>query len=248
MRILNLYFLGDFGNQLFQYAFARAFCERYDLELHTDPWLGERVFAISHPRCGSDLPRRDENTLQPEEVNVSYRSYSQQQKCLNLYNLTAVRKWFTLRTEVEEALNLIPMIRGMRIFHLRRGDYAGYGYALVSEGAYLKGAVKHDFDPRTFEFVSLENVTARPSGSFSGELFTGELSMIPDFYRMMRASVLFRSNSTFAWWAATLSQAKVFSPVIEGMLGGIEHDCAFVKGNWPRLHNLDFTTDLHLSP
>ena len=39
---------------------------------------------------------------------------------------------------------------------------------------------------------------------------------------------------------------RVFAPVIDGLAGGVEHDCRFVPGNWPKFANLDACMDLHV--
>jgi len=76
------------------------------------------------------------------------------------------------------------------------------------------------------------------------------MSFLPDFYRLMNAPILFRSNSSFSYWAAVLGDNNVvFAPIIEGLEGGREHDrVPFVVGNRPRISMHDFCTDLHLEP
>ena len=43
-----------------------------------------------------------------------------------------------------------------------------------------------------------------------------------------------------------MGTGQVYSPLIEGLEGGREHDVQFVPGNWTRFSNLHFTTDLYL--
>jgi hypothetical protein len=77
--------------------------------------------------------------------------------------------------------------------------------------------------------------------------FGGNLGILPDWYRLLKAPILFRGNSTFSWWAATLGyHERVFAPVVEFRAGGQEHDCDFVEGNWPRFASLDFVTDMRI--
>ena len=60
-----------------------------------------------------------------------------------------------------------------------------------------------------------------------------------DFLKLYFARTIFRANSSFSWWAATLSPtAKVFSPVVDkrhiyGVDGIEEIDVEFVEGNHP---------------
>lgn len=45
MKAVQLKFVeGRFGNQLFQYAFARALAEKYGAELQTSDWIGPQIF------------------------------------------------------------------------------------------------------------------------------------------------------------------------------------------------------------
>lgn len=245
MKRFDLHFLGRFGNCMFQYAFARAFCARYDYELCTDPWPGEQVFQISHPRCAIAEPLHHEHTAFEELAQVehiSFRSYCQQQKCIDLYTRTLAREWFAWRPEIVERMDQLagdfPFIA-----HMRRGDYGGYGYVVVSDESYHECARRIGL-PELYE-MSEENHDHRL------QPFGGELAFVADFFRMTRAATLLRSNSTFAWWAATLApdSQRVFAPIIDGIEGGTVHrGCLFVEGNWPRFANLDFTTDLHLQP
>lgn len=227
---------------MFSYAFARAYAERHSLQLQTDPWIGQKIFQIDDPPIDRRITeKRDEFTLQDGDKDFLYQSYSQQQKCL-IYTREQVRKWFTFRPAVLAALQDIkfPSWRNL-MAHVRRGDYAGYGYPLVSAASYKNAAHEFGFDPINLVFVSEEKPFIAPG-------FDGELSFLVDFFQLMNAAVLFRSNSSFSWWTSTLGHGKVYSPIIEGMVGGVEHECKFVEGNWPRFTNLHFVTDLHLQP
>lgn len=239
MRHFNLHFMGRLGNCMFQYAFARAYCQRHGLQLHTDEWVGERLFNISHPRCEGDLPRRDENTLMDGERDISYRSYSQQQKCIDYYTRTQCKEWFQLRPEVDERLMHYPV--SPIVAHYRADDYAPLGYVVVSKESYIKAAKDAGYDPLDVRFIEQGSPCVDP-------YFAGWADFAPDFLRLRAADVIFRANSSFSWWAANLSYARVFSPVIDGLTGGHEHLCSFVEGNHPRFANLDFVTDLHILP
>lgn len=205
--------------------------------LHTDPWVGERIFQIEHPRCTDDLPRRDEFTLVDGQEDVSYRSYSQQQKCIDYYSRAKCKEWFKFRPEV---LDRCPGLLPIRA-HRRENDYAPLGYVVVSKESYLKAAEKFGFGPSSISFVKQDD-------ALKDKFFDGWADFMPDFLALCMSENLFRANSSFSWWAATLSGARVFSPVITGLKGGQEQDCEFCEGNWPRFADLSFVTDLHLAP
>ena len=226
---VRLSMIGGLGNRMFQWAHAKAFCEQNGHELRCEPWVGERIFTLD-----GYVPIRPDGTEQ-----IQLFGYFQSQADL-IYSRADCRRWFNTRPEIERRLYHNHGISNWSAAHFRRGDYAGAGYPLISRKAVEAAMIAHGIDGPCIP-VSDETPTGDPD-------FTGDLSMLPDFYRLMRAPVLFRANSTFSWWAATLSHARVFSPVITGLAGGVEHDdVPYVEGNWPKCADgMSFVTDLHL--
>lgn len=222
MPVATTQLIGRFGNQMFQYAFTRAYAEKYGYDFRCGPWIGQDIFELN------DEPICD---LRPGDYVNS--GYAQDQASL-IYTRKQVMKWFTLREDVLEKLSELktPKVAA----HRRVGDYADLGYVVVSRLSYMKAVLKFGYDLADVHVFHEEQPC----------LIGGIPDFLPDFYRMMKAPVLFRGNSTFSWWAATLGTGKVFSPVIEGLEGGKEQYCEFVEGNWPRFANLPFITDLHL--
>jgi|SRR6267154_1969204 len=257
MSFIGCQFLGRLGNAMFSYAFARGFAERHGLELHTDRWVGQKIFEINdppivmhHAKCN-----RDENNIKDDDKDFVYRSYSQNQKCADYYTRERVKKWFAFRPEVESLLAAVKFdMPQNHLAHLRRGDYAGYGFPVISKQSYLKSAeqigitdlifVEEPKNPYVFPFTGKDGVL------ISLKSFDGDFSMLLDFYRMMKSDILFRGNSTFSWWAATLGNGRVFSPIVKGigLVGGKEVDVEFVEGNHPACSDFDFVTDIHLKP
>lgn len=222
---------------MFSYCAMRGYCEMHGIELHTDPWWGERVFQLEHPRCEGDLPRRDENTLCIGERNVSYRSYSQRQHCADYYSLRQIRQWFMFRPVI---CSLLPRPETTdTVVHFRRGDYAGSGYPVVSADSYLSAT------PFSIECVTEESPRTHKN-------FLGEFSFVPDFYFMANAHKLYRANSSFSFWAGCLAianhSAQVYSPIITGKAGGQEHFCQFQPDNWARIAELDCVEQITIKP
>lgn len=256
MSVLVCTFQGRFGNQVMQYLFCRALAERHRIGLRTDPWIGERIFDISHPRPDGPSPTRFNETELIRHINLleaahpgfgdcahctlEFRGYAQMQQCA-VYTKRQAQAWLRLRPEILVACEELEVIDAPIVCHLRRGDYFGYGYPVVAERSYLRAMGKHGFDQRCASFVSEECPT--PHGTLPSDL-----SFVADFFRMMRAPTLLRGNSSFSWLAALLGSGLVLSPNVDGLEGGKEHDCEFVAGNWPRFANLDFVTDLHVNP
>lgn len=242
MKRFHLHHLGRFGNQLFGYAFARGYCERHGLELHTDPWIGEQIFEISHPRCDEELPRIEETMVGDAFGDVSYRSYSQSQQCADFYTVEQCRRWFKFLPDIRSALSKVHIPDDdYLVAHVRHGDFKGYGYALCAEASYRKAADEFGYAEHEVRFV-------REESPLIDRWFGTDLEFLPDFFRLMRAPILFRANSSFSFWPALLGEhERVFSPVIDGLAGGQEHDVRFVEGNHPRLSHHAFVTELHVA-
>lgn len=205
--------IGGFGNQLFQWAggYARAMAAGEPFRVgkcHLD-----RVF---------ELPPHE-----TVEGNLEFMGYFQDQDSL-LYTRSQVREWFLFKKRFEVQAH-------RTVAHVRRGDYLGAGYPVVTEKAFAAAAG----DPE-LHFVGNENA--------GGPDHT--LSFLPDFFTLMEARTLYRSNSSFSWWAHVLGEnERVFSPRIDGFTGGEEYDeVPFEEGNHCRLSDLPMCTDLHLSP
>lgn len=233
MKYVAASLIGRFGNQMFQYAFAKAYCERHGYELLTPLWVGQKVFQIDNARTIVSWPKRNEENLKDGEDRIELESYFQNQKSL-IYSRADCRRWFKLRPEIQQALTRLDYPKV--VAHRRVGDYKGLGWPVVSEESYRKAA--EQFGYKIDWILTEEN-------PLHHDLFAPELSFVPDFFAMLQADVIFRGNSTFSWWGATLSNARVFSPVMDGIKGG-EQLVPFVEGNHPRCLELAFLTDLHL--
>lgn len=236
MPTVTVNFLGRFGNQVMQYLFARGYAEKYGCTLQTEPWIGQSIFEINDPLITSHFRRVSEIDLKDGETEVNIYGYAQSQRAIT-YTASQARKWLKLRSHIESAIAPHKAEKSL-IAHRRTGDYIGYGYVQVSKSSYKTAAEKFGYDPESLKFVSDEQPVN--DSTFS------RMEFLPDFYTCMTAEVLFRGNSTFSWVAGLLGNGKVYSPVIDGLQGGQEHDCEFVEGNHKKFANLGFITDLHV--
>lgn len=145
------------------------------------------------------------------------------------------------------------------VAHLRRDDISDVaynqshiqGYSVLSKASYLRAFEQFGHDAEEIQWVS-DDYTGQwhadrkmryrggweyPVGSehLPGIVF----DWLDDFLKLYFARTIFRANSSFSWWAATLSPtAKVYSPVIDrqhiyGVDGMEEIDVDFVEGNHP---------------
>lgn len=229
MSAVALSMIGGLGNKMFMFAAAKAIAEANNLELRTPEWFGEKAFVLG--TYGPILrPRGDEE--------FSFSGYFQTQKDIDTYSRADCRRWFEFQPEVLLQLTRFQAI-DQPYAHLRRGDFHSAGYPTISLSSVATAVMANRGNP---DFVPVSDAfpTIDP-------WFQGDMACLPDFFRMMSAPVLFRANSSFSFWAGVLSKGDVYSPVIDGLVGGVEHDgVKYVRGNHSRLANLDFTTDLHL--
>lgn len=242
MKTLNLHLQGRWGNQLFQYMFARAYAERNGLELHTDKWVGQQIFEINDPAIIDQRPIFEESKIQDGMEDIGIRGYFQTQKAIDYYTRRKAKEWLQWRPEI---LALLAPCRNLHwpgyAAHLRRGDYQSLGYPVISMDSYKELA--QAIGVPQWRFISEEKhfeITSLPK----------ELAFLPDFYLMTLSKVLARANSSFSWWAATLADdsQEVFSPVIDKAIGGKINDVEWQEGNFCRLASFDFTTNLNLNP
>jgi hypothetical protein len=203
---------GQFGNQLFQYAYARAYAEKMGAELHTPDWIGRSLFAdVTEP-------------IMQNKGDVDLFGYFQDPEHLSLLSRKKLKQWFSFQNP--------PKVKNHNlVFHKRRGDYLNHLdiYAIVSDESYTQSALSKNLNPDAALVLD---------DSRGGE------HLINDFLTMMNCKILFRANSTFSWWAATLGDCKVFSPKIEDKTGWV--DVEFVEGNeeW----NYRFNKYLKINP
>jgi hypothetical protein len=186
---------GRFGNQLFQYAYARAFAEQLGAELHTPDWIGRELFI------GVDEP------IMQNKGDIDLFDYFQNPEHLELLSRKKVKEWFQFKNPPKVEKHNV-------IFNKRRGDYLTHAdqYPIVSDQSYIKGAQKFGLDYTEALVLDQDNP-----------------DFLTDFCLMMNCNNLFRANSTFSWWAATLGDCEVYSPKVEDKTGWV--DVEFVKGN-----------------
>lgn len=240
MSFVAVHLHGNLGNQVMCYLHARAYAERYGCELQISNraykapegkiWLGEMIFELSEQIAErSDIDYRGEPDcispfipLREGDVDICLNGYWQYQDAM-IYTAAQAKRWLRLRPQYREVLDAMNYCRN--VFHLRRGNWMAHGMVVVSEDSYARGAVQYGFDATSFDTIEEASAETRP------QPFAPELSFLADFYRLMTAPVLFRSNSTFAWVAALLNGNRVFSPEVTGKEKYKEVLCDFKPGN-----------------
>jgi hypothetical protein len=228
MSVIQTKLIGGYGNQLFQYACARKYAEMYGATLEVDNWFGIKAFGLYDPLITNYLPERTgsfghKDAVTIGEVNIRLGGYFQHQDWVKLLSRKELKSWFKISPKWEAYL---PKERGYVACHLREGDYIGHwAYCNITKESYTKALEQYGFNGN-IEWVTMNNPTRNQMLDSEG------LYDLYDFVKIMQADVILRANSTFSWWAAVLSNARVYSPVVDDLVG--VNDVSFVEGNSPR--------------
>ena len=218
---------GRFGNQLFQYLFARAYTEKYDAILEIPTWVGEKIFKnVSNRPISKNLPRTVIDKITFGEVNIDLFGYFQKQEFINILSESKIKEWLQFQ---DKWVEIFSTMRSSLIAHLRRGDYIDkYSniFAIISKESYYKACDKFDL-PKACLIWKREALQIR------WREVENCLGFLPDFFQMMLTKNLLRSNSTFSFWAGFFNKNKVFSPIVNGKTGHCDVD--FIEGNWPSI-------------
>ena len=222
---------GGWGNQLFQYCFARAYAEKNNAELQLPPyWHGRFIFKdakdfpVQRGTLLTSLPL--DHIPKNGSTNVNLFGYFQFREALDYLSKEKVKKWLEFS---DEWVQMFPKIDNFYIAcHVRRGDYAtkySHIYCTISEQSYLDAMKEYGYN----ESNSYWTFDEQPS------YYTlCPYPYLPDFFTLMNSDVLFRANSTYSVWASILGNCETYSPVVEGITGLNRH-VKFVPGNHTKI-------------
>ena len=223
--------IGGLGNQMHQYACARAYAHFIGARFECPPWAGSQVFELDDPLPSTDdltdvndRGDRIPDVLRVRPTNVRLGGYFQANAWVQTLSRVELKRWFRIRERWLRLITLPP--KPYTAAHLRRGDYVNHPmYCTVSRKSYIWALYDENVDGRAVHWCSDDSPRIV-------EGIPPSISYLPDFALLAGASLLLRANSTFSWWAAVLSNARVLAPIVNNMVG--EADCIFVEGNWPR--------------
>lgn len=232
MNKVNISCLGNygrFGNQLFQYAFASAYAFECSAELYTPPWVGQTIFKnIKNKTITEHLPKTLEDVVPlPPEPQVDLVGYFQGPTHLDFYNEEFAKSIFQINDNIINILEKMVPKKPYLACHLRRGDYVekySNVFCIVKEDAYIQKIKEIGWDAKDVVWIT-------EGSSFKNPELPDELQFLQDFYILMKADVLLRANSSFSWWAGTLSTDQIiFSPLVQDKVGW--QTVPFVRGNY----------------
>jgi hypothetical protein len=243
--MIQLRFIGQFGNQLFQYCFARIVACRTGLGF-TPPdafltkngkpvvWSGTPLFQLA--RCGGELRRRgadlliaagnhyDLDTLGHDVRRVRIRTgYFQRYELYRPYKEQIRTDWLRLQVP------LIATDPEAVYVHVRRADYVpGVGnpndprrHALATTIDEYAACLKHFDDAKRLVLC-----TDDPHDPFLHEFHRLGLPFSlsggtwdQDLLLLLSADNLLICQSTYSWWAGFLGRArKIVCPLSRGTL------------------------------
>lgn len=217
---------GRFGNQLFQYAFARAYAEKHGGTLEIpENWIGKKIFKnIDHPKISKNLPRTPIDTIPNGRLNIDLFGYYQTLKSLEYLKISKLKEWFVIKEDIVE---MFPKEKNFYISaHIRRGDYVNkYSnlFCIINETSYIKYV-------KDIGFLEDSIVWIREDNPKNSKFLSYDINFLEDFMTLLNSDILLRANSTFSFWAGILGKSIVYSPVIIGKVG--KNDVDFVEGNW----------------
>tara|TARA_R110000824_G_scaffold196744_2_gene380032 strand:- start:1127 stop:1882 length:756 start_codon:yes stop_codon:yes gene_type:complete len=231
---------GRFGNQLFQYAFAKSYAMKngYELQIPKD-WIGRALFDIADPELRDSFAATGLDQRIEDQHSIDLHGFYQHQDFLNIMDSDTVRSFFKFK---DVWVDMFPKVKPYYIAcHLRRGDYVNNPhFPVIHEKSYLDAVEKYGYSLDDIIFVGEEIKQPNDTRNYSSDKsFHGNIDFLYDFFLLLNADVLFRSNSTFGWWGSFLSKNKTFSPIIQGRQGEVAYDIEFVEGNHPCHQEID---------
>lgn len=214
---------GQLGNACFQYCFARAYAARVGATLETAYWVGQRLFqGVNEPHLSCKLPKTMMDEL-PRGVSdgVDLHGYFQNERSLDFYSVKEAREWLRFKPEWQFPKKYPKYIA----IHMRHGDYVtrySHQFCIIRPESQVEIATRLQEQTGFLPIVFVSEEQSEPYDD-------PELGFLPDFFTLMQADYLIRSNSTFSWWAGTLGKGKVYCPVVANKTGW--NYVEYVEGN-----------------
>ena len=227
------------------------------LNSYKDDTSNERKICIS----GTDLAFIDFHAYEGDGINIAFDDLSMMylQKRFQTLCSTFVKEHVFAFSDLVKGTAMYQDLEKRRgtyvVAHIRRGDivhekYKG-SHSAVTLASYLKqlsnlGIAKERVvwiceDPK----IATKHKWYFSKGDMGWKYPEGQrrlnddviFDFLPDLLTIYFAKTILRGNSSFSWWAAELSEANVYSPVVPDRPSGTEGpywvDCLFVDNNKP---------------
>ncbi|MEG4862378.1 MULTISPECIES: FkbM family methyltransferase [unclassified Microcoleus] len=231
---------GQFGNQIFQYAFLKIYAKQHNLRVETPEWIGQYLFGHNDPIISRQLPIVEErHPIVPAQIpyqkdpckNVDFWGFFQYRTTFYAPHKEYFRSLFKPIQEVEATMkvaleNLNSRGKTLIGIHLRRGDIKDfsldenlYYYPAPTEWYkdWLRDIWENIEQPVLFVASdSLEEVIDdfaefQPVTVKELGIDLPPASFYPDFYLLSQCEMVAISNSSFSFVTCLLNkEGKLF--------------------------------------
>jgi hypothetical protein len=214
--MVEVQYVGRLGNQLFTYATARVIAEALHYKLAAPPIAGfggtynvvlgathhepvEKILRDYFPDVAGIIANRT-----PRKILVA--AYCQKYEYIR-DRAADVQRWY--RQPPPEK----PCHPDAVVMHVRLTDFIGYRWAI--DIGYYTAVLDTMFRGRPVVIITDDPTHAclRAFDKYAPTYYRS--SPLEDFRCMVAARDLIIGTSTFSWWAAFLSRANVFAPLLQ---------------------------------
>lgn len=220
--MVEVIYLGQLGNRLFQYCFARIIAEGLGFCLKADPIPG---FPNTETKLdGADYSDTDTDVqlIRYQDINlevlfrdkpkrkIKIHGYFQKYKYFKTYRDIIRNNWLVTKELVHEN----EISSNDVVLHVRRGDYVSMGHALPF--SYYEEALKKASADRVFICTDdpSDKFVAALCNKYHATIYHNPNEPWKDLKFISSFNKIIQSASSFSWWAAFLSRAEeIYTPI-----------------------------------
>jgi hypothetical protein len=212
--MIKVDYFGRTGNNLFQWVFARLFAERNGLGIITQP---PKFYYPIKPSPGGVMNMNmgetviDDTIARHHEQNYLLADHSKES--IRLHGYWQDAKYYHDRDKIKEFFDLLPAQRNTEdiVIHLRLTDYWWHRVRSVIDPQWYIKILRGQRFKTCYIVVESHPTNRRYLHQLQSVIKSSIIiSQTPeeDFEFIRQFDRIICSNSTFAWWAAYLSDAR----------------------------------------